>query len=89
MDLLQYFPRPRVRRRLVERVATSVAPGGALLITSVLRPPHVEDARWTRWLPVSARADAALFRERGLSLALEEERLTDRHLVSLFRASAA
>jgi SAM-dependent methyltransferase len=86
MDVLQYIPRPRARRRAVEVVARSVAPGGALLLSGVLRPPFIEDASWGRWLPVGARADAARFFACKPPLALRGRRATEGHLVSLFEA---
>jgi 2-polyprenyl-3-methyl-5-hydroxy-6-metoxy-1,4-benzoquinol methylase len=86
MDVLQYVPRPRVRRRAVEKVAGSVGPGGTLLLSGVLRAPHIERAAWGRWLPVGAHADAEWFRTRGRNLAIVGARRTDLHLISVFRA---
>jgi trans-aconitate methyltransferase len=86
MDVLQCIPRPRARRRVVQKVAESVAAGGALLVSGVRRPEHVEDAWWGRWLPAGARPDAAQFGAVSPELGLVETRTTQLHLVSLFRA---
>jgi 2-polyprenyl-3-methyl-5-hydroxy-6-metoxy-1,4-benzoquinol methylase len=83
MDVLEYVPGPCAQRQAIEKVVSSLAPGGALLISGVLQAPHVENAGWSRWLPIGARARSAQLRE---SLSLIEERTTERHLVSLFRA---
>jgi SAM-dependent methyltransferase len=86
MDVLQYIPRPRSRRRAVANVAALVRPGGALLLTGVLRPAFVEAAWWTKWLPVSAKADAALFLASAPALTARQSNATELNLVSLFRA---
>jgi 2-polyprenyl-3-methyl-5-hydroxy-6-metoxy-1,4-benzoquinol methylase len=86
MDVLQYVSRLAARRRAVAAAADAVAPGGALLLTGVLRSPVVEKAHWGRWLPVGAREDAALFHPH---LVLQSQRTTERHLVSLFRRTNA
>ena len=86
MDVLQYIARPLARRRAVELVARSVAPGGALLLSGVLQPAFIEDARWSRWLTVGARADAARFSGCRPPLVLRGNRATERHLLSLFGA---
>jgi SAM-dependent methyltransferase len=86
MDVLQYIARPPARRRAVEMVARSVAPGGALLLSGVLQPAFIEDARWSKWLTVGARADASRFLACRPPLALRRSRATDLHLLSLFVA---
>jgi 2-polyprenyl-3-methyl-5-hydroxy-6-metoxy-1,4-benzoquinol methylase len=86
MDVLQYIPRPRPRRRAVANVAASVTAGGALLLSGVLQPAFVEAAWWTKWLPISAKADAALFLASDPALTPRESRATELNLVSLFMA---
>jgi SAM-dependent methyltransferase len=86
MDVLQYIARPLARRRAVEMVARSVAPGGALLLSGVRQPAFIEDASWNKWLTVGARADAARFFACKRPLALRRSRTTDLHLLNLFVA---
>ena len=43
-------------------------------------------AWWTKWLPVSAKADAALFLASEPALTVGESRATELNLVSVFRA---
>jgi 2-polyprenyl-3-methyl-5-hydroxy-6-metoxy-1,4-benzoquinol methylase len=50
MDVIDGFHRPLAQRRAADKVAASVAPGGALLVSATVLTELVEEAWWARWM---------------------------------------
>lgn len=53
--VLEYFPRASTLRRVLDKLASSLAPGGYLLLETTRAAEPAEEAFWWRWMPRGRR----------------------------------
>jgi 2-polyprenyl-3-methyl-5-hydroxy-6-metoxy-1,4-benzoquinol methylase len=88
MDVVTEIYRPLAKRRAITKAARCVAPGGALLVSEPLQDPLVEQAAWAGFMGRGALKTISRFGESGGRLVRHDTRLTERHMLTLYVASA-
>jgi SAM-dependent methyltransferase len=88
MDVMDVGWGPLAQRRAIRKVSRALAPGGVLLVTSVLKSPVVERAQWARWLGAGARGTVNRFAALDTRLLLVEATTTPVHFIALLEAVA-
>jgi SAM-dependent methyltransferase len=88
MDVVTEIYRPLAKRRAIRKAVRCVAPKGALLVSEPLQHPVVERAIWAGLMGRGAMKTISRFGKCGGRLVRRETRLSERHMLTLYVASA-